>query len=169
MIYEKCRDILLKEFELIQNAVIIQEKIRYAVTDKAWTAFEENLNAMNSIENKLEILENEREHLFNVSNTIVQQKSFSENLDSKGRFYALVELLPVEQRNDLTSIYRSLKLESLKLKIANEDLMNYINGIKTTLQDFFDLAFIEQGGKMYTKNGTHFSHDVRSMVINRSF
>ncbi|MCL2765715.1 MAG: hypothetical protein FWD40_10635 [Treponema sp.] len=169
MIYEKCRDILLQEFELVQNAVAVQEKIRLAVTEREWTVFESNLCAMNAIESKLEDLENERENIFTVARTLAREQSFSENLDAKGRFYSLVTMLPANQRNDLTSIYRSLKLEAIKLKMANEALLSYINGIKSTLKDFFDLAFIERGGKMYTKNGTHFSHDMSSMVLNRSF
>jgi len=169
MIYEKCRDILLQEFELIQNAVIVQEQIRLAVTDREWTVFEDHLSTMNSIECKLETLEFEREQLFTVFKTLVHQQGFSENLDAKGRFFALVSALPETQRNDLTSIYRSLKLEAIKLKIANEALMTYLNGIKSTLKEFIDLAFPQRAGKMYTKEGTHFSNDMRSMVLNRSF
>jgi len=169
MMYEKCRDILLQEFELIENAAAVQEKIRQAVTERKWTIFEDNMSAMNTIEGKLENLELEREVLFSVHQTLTHQKSFSDNLDDKGRFYALVTLLPENQRNELTSIYRSLKFEAMKLKAANESLFSYINGMKSTLQDFIDLAFIERGGKMYTKDGTHFSHDMRSMVLNQSF
>jgi len=169
MIYEKCRDILLQEFELIQNAVIVQENIRMAVIDRQWTVFEGNLSAMNSIENKLVNLEVEREQLFSVYKTLIHQQGFSDNLDDKGRFHALVAILPENQRNDLTSIYRSLKIEAIKLKMANEALLVYINGVKSTLKEFFDLAFPERGGNIYTKSGTHFSNDMRSMVLNRSF
>jgi len=169
MIYEKCREILLKEFELVQNAGIIQEKIRFAVIGREWADFETNLSAMNAIESKLESLENERDQLFSVFKTVKHQQGFSENLDEKGQFYALVSRLPAEQRNDLTSIYRGLKVEAIKLKMANDTLINYVNGIKSTLKEFLDLAFVERGGKMYTKNGTHFSHDMRSMVLNQSF
>ncbi|MCL2443521.1 MAG: hypothetical protein FWD13_08695 [Treponema sp.] len=169
MVYERCRDILMKEFELIQDAVVIQEKIRLAVADREWTVFEENLTAMNAIESKLENLENEREQLFSVFKTIDHQQGFSDNLDAKGRFYAMVSYLPETQRNDLTSIYRSLKLEAIKLKMANESLFAYINGIKSTLKEFFDMAFPERGGNIYTKSGNHFSQDMRSMVLNRSF
>jgi len=169
MIYEKCRNIFLEEFELIQNAAAIQEKIRLAVTERQWTVFEDNLSAMGAIESKLESLERERDILFIVHKTLTHQRNFSESLDAKGRFYALVTLLPEIQRNELTSIYRSLKLEALKLKMANESLFSYINGVKSTLREFIDLAFIERGGKMYTKEGNHFSHDMRSMVLNQSF
>ena len=169
MVYEKCRGILLKEFELIQTALVIQEKIRIAVSDRQWTVFEEILSAINGIEAKLNELEAEREKLFNVSNALLHQQNFSDNLDSRGCFFALTAMLPEDQRYDLTSIYRSLKLEAVKLKIENESLCVYLNGIKSTLREFFDLAFTERGGKMYTKEGTHFSHDLSSMVLNRSF
>ena len=169
MIYEKCRDILLQECELIQNAAVVQEKIRLAVTEREWAVFEDHLSAMNAIESKIETLETEREQLFLVFETLIHQKSFSENLDAKGRFYALVSMLPENQRNDLTSIYRSLKLESIKLRMANDALMTYLSGVKTTLKDFFDLAFPERAGKMYTNRGNHSSNDMRSMVLNRQF
>jgi len=171
MMYEKCRNILLQEFELVQNAVVIQEKIRLAVTERKWTLFEDNLNAMNTIQSALISLESEREELFSVYKTIVSQRNFTERLESAGKecFYSLAALLPENQRNDLTSIYRGLKLEAHKLKLANESLSAYVNTIRSTLRDFLDLALIERGGKMYTKDGTHFSHDMRSMVLNQSF
>jgi len=169
MIYERCRDILLKECELIQNAVVIQEKIRQAAVNKEWAVFEDNLVVMNSIESKMENLEIEREKLFNVFETVLHERSFSENLDAKGRFYKLVAILPEEQRNDLTAIYRSLKIEAFKLRMDNEALMTYLAEIKAVLNDFFSLAFPERCGKMYTKTGNHTSNELRSMVLNRSF
>lgn len=169
MIYEKCRDILLQECEVIQNAVIVQDKIRLAVIEREWMVFEDHLSAMNAIESKLESLETEREKLFTVFEALVHQKSFSENLDAKGRFYSLVNLLPEDQRNDLTSIYRSLRLEALKLRMANDALMTYLNDIRMTLGEFFSSAFPERCGKMYTKEGTQFSSNMSSMVLNRSF
>lgn len=169
MIYEKCRDILLRECELIQNAVVTQEKIRLAVMNKEWAFFEDHVSSMNEIENKIADLESERENLFTVFETIIHQRSFSETLDSKGRFYKLVSTLQEGQRNDLTSIYRSLKLESIKLRMANDALMSYLNGIRSTLKDFIDLAFPDRGGKMYTNQGTHFALDTRSMVLNSQF
>jgi len=169
MIYEKCRDILLKESELIQNAVNIQEKTRQAVTEREWTAFDENISAMNGIKIKLNDLEGERERLFEVAKTLNHQKNFSDSLDSKGRFYAIVSFLPDNQKEELTSIYHSLKMEALKLKIANESLSVYVNGIKNTLREFIDIACTDRGGKMYTKNGKPFSHNVSSFVLNRSF
>jgi hypothetical protein len=167
--YEKCRDILLQECELIQNAAVIHEKIRTAVTGKDWTVFDDQLSAMNEIELKMEVLEKEREQLFVIYEAMVHQNNFSQILDAKGRFYKLVSALPEDQRNELTSIYRGLKMESIKLRMANDTLMTYLNGLKTALKDFFDLAFPDRAVKTYTNHGTHFSHDMRSMVLNSQF
>jgi hypothetical protein len=124
---------------------------------------------MNSIESKMENLENEREKLFSVFDILIHEKGFSENLDTKGRFYSLVSRLPDNQRSELIDIYRSLKHEASKLRIANDSLLTYLNEVKSTLNDFFALAFPEKCGKMYTKNGTQSSNELSSMVLNRSF
>ena len=162
MNYEKCREILLKEFELVQNAAAIQKKIQDAVTAREWTDFEGHFKAMNAVESEIMALENERESLFSAFEA-------PDVNDAKGRFYAMAVALPPEQRNDLTAIYRSLKMEALKLRMANEALESYLGGVKASLSDFFELAFPDRAGKMYTSQGTRLSHDMRSMVLNHRF
>ena len=168
MIYEKCREILLKEYELVQNAAAIQEKLRAAVVGREWTDFEGHFSAMNAVETELAGLEIEREGLFAEFEGSGGRNPLNMK-DAKGRFYAMASHLPENQRNDLTAIYRSLKLEALKLRMANDALAAYLSGIKTTLAEFYALAFPDRGGKLYTNQGTHFSHDMRSMVLNHSF
>ena len=169
MFYEKCREILLLECELIQNAAFTQEKLRVAVMNREWADFESHSNEMNAIEVKMALLENEREQLFTAFETLTRQNTYSGINDAKGRFYRMASFLPESMRSDLTTIYRSLKMEALKLRLANEALMTYMAGIKSTLSEFFSLAFPERAGKLYTPRGTHFSHDMRSMVLNQSF
>jgi hypothetical protein len=168
MIYEKYREVLIRECELIQSAQLIQEKIRNAIINQEWTDFDGHFKFLNAVENELSGLELERSEIcdeFETENNI----RVSAQTDSKGRFYALVSHLCEEQRNELSAIYRSLKLEAIKLRMANDALMSYLTGVKTTINDYFSLAFPERGGKMYTKNGAHFSHDMRNIVLNRSF
>jgi len=171
MIYEKCRDILIRECTLIQEAVVIQEKLRLAVVNREWVEFESRIGNMNEIENKLASLDEEREQLFMVFGVLVQNKNLSiaKAKDAKGRFYEMVSMLPEKQRSDLTAVYRSLKMEALKLRIANEALMTYLSGVRSTYKEFFDVVFPERGGKMYTSDGTHLSSDMRSIVLNQSF
>ena len=169
MFYEKCREILLSECEIIQNAALTQEKLRIAVMNREWTDFETHSSEMNVIEIKMTALESERDKIFTAFEALTRLNTYTGINDAKGRFYAMASFLPEEQRNDLTAIYRSLKMETLKLRLANEALMTYMAGIKSTLSEFFSLAFPQRAGKLYTPQGTHFSHDMRSMVLNQSF
>jgi len=169
MMYEKCRDILLRECELIQNAGVIQEKIRQSVLDRKWADFQEHINEMNNIENNIAGLENEREQLFTAFDALTNHNNFSATYDPKRRFYAMASLLPENQRNELTEIYRSLRLEAMKLRIANEVLMTYLVHVKSTIKEFFDLAFPERAAKVYTNQGILPAQDMRSLVVNQSF
>ena len=169
MIYERCKDILLREHELVQEAVSVHEKLSQAVISREWASFNGYASVMNEIENKLVSLEDERSLLFSSFEAIVRNNFLGGAKDDKSRFYTMVSVLPENQRNDLTAIYRSLKLETLKLRTANEALIAYMAGIKSTLKEFFEITFPDRAVKMYTKDGTHHSHDMRSMVLNQSF
>jgi hypothetical protein len=169
MIYEKCRDILLRECEVLREAAVIQEKLRMAVINREFDGFEDHINAMNEIERNITVLENEREQLFTLFEALIRQSYFTDTKDDKGRFYAMVCHLPEAQRNELTGIYRGLKMETLKLRVANEAFMVYLTGIKSTFKEFFDLVFPDRALKMYASNGMHLSNDMRSMVLNQSF
>jgi hypothetical protein len=168
MIYEKYREVLLRECELVISARTVQDKIRESIANQEWTDFEGHFKFLNAIESGLTGLELERNEIcdeFEAEKNI----KVSAQTDAKGRFYALVSHLCEKERNELSAVYRNLKLEVLKLKMANEALMAYLIGIRTTINDFISLAFPERAGKTYTKNGSHFSHDMRSIVLNRNF
>jgi hypothetical protein len=177
MIFEKCRDILLAESELVQKIAALQKIIRNAVEKREWAGFEDNFKAMNVMGSELAALEKEREALFFADEAAPDTQCRTEKAvlpvelagGDKGCFYAMTAKLPVEQRNELTAIYRSLKLESLGLRMSNETFMNYLAEARTAIADFFEMAFPDRGGKIYTQRGIPFSHDMRSMVLDRRF
>jgi hypothetical protein len=166
MEFEKCRDILLQESELVQQAAALQQLIRNAVEQREWNDFESHFSAMGNIESRLAALEREREELFAVFASSPGEDSPNLN-DDKGRFYAFAARLPLEERNELTAIYRGLKLEALKLRLSNETLMAYLGQMRTTIAGFFELAFPDRGGRIYSPQGLPLPHDMRSMVLNR--
>jgi hypothetical protein len=170
MIYEKCRDILLRQYEFLKTASVIQEKVRVAVINKEWTDFEGHISAMNIIENKMIDLENERQQFFSAFEALIRQNYFIDDSDPRGKFYSVISHLPDAQRDELTTIYRNLKYEALKVRLANDSLMTYLITVRSTLKEFFDLAFPERaGGKFYTRDGAQQVNDMRSMVLNQSF
>jgi hypothetical protein len=158
MVFERCKDILLRESELVQRIADLQNLIYEAVLNREWADFEDRFFALSGIGEEFTALETMRERLF------------SENQGSdRPSFYALTAQLPPEQRSELTEIYRSMKLEVLKVRMSGETLMAYIAGARATMAGFFEIAFPDRGGKMYTPHGIPVSHDMRSMVLNRTF
>jgi hypothetical protein len=166
MFFEQCRTILLAESELIQQAAALQRMVENAVKTREWAGFEALFDDFNAIAGKIAVLEQAREGLF------AEYAGSGQPLDppdDKGRFYALASRLPAAERGELTAMYRSLKLESLKLRAASEALSAYLAGARATLSGFFEIAFPDLGGKIYTQQGAPLSHDMRSMVLNRVF
>jgi hypothetical protein len=158
MVFERCKDILLKESELVQRIAGLQNLIYEAVINREWADFEDRFFALSGMREEFTALETMREQLF------------SENQGAEWpSFYALTAQLPPEQRNELTEIYRSMKLEVLRVRMSGETLMAYIAGARATMAGFFEIAFPDRGGKMYTPHGIPVSHDMRSMVLNRTF
>lgn len=156
---------MLQECALVQEAAAVQRLIRHAVEEREWSDFESHFSAMAALEGRLAALEREREELFAAFEPALED---SPNLDDdKGRFYAFAARLPIEARNELTAIYRGLKLEALKLRLSNETLMAYLGEMRATMAGFFELAFPDRGGRIYTPRGLPVSHDMRSMVLNR--
>ena len=159
MVFEQCREILLKESELVQRIAGLQKLIREAVTHREWTDFESHFKALGELREEIAALESERERFF--SEMTGRTGDFS--------FYAFAARLPVERRAELTAIYRNLKLETLRVQMSGEALMTYITEVRVVLAGFFEVAFPDRGGKIYTPHGRSISHDMRSMVLNRSF
>jgi hypothetical protein len=169
MFFERCADILARENELVQRAAVLVAITRQAVINKEWAGFESHLGELNAAEKEIACLERLREALFDEWEAAEGQKTKPAPEDAKGRFYALASRLAPEKRSELTAIYRSLKLEALKLRMANETLIGYLSGAMSTLAGFFDAAFPDRGGRIYTKSGAAVFHDMRSMVLNRAF
>jgi len=159
MVFEKCKAILLKEYELVRRIAGLQNLVYEAVINRDWNGFEANFSKLGKIGEEFTVLEHERERVF--AGILVEA-------DASAKFYSLTAGLPTEQRNELAEIYRNLKLETLKVRIAGETIMNYIAGARTTVAGIFEIAFPDRKGKIYTPYGTPVSHDMRSMVLNRT-
>ena len=159
MEFEKCRDILLQETALIRQVACLQEQIKEAVISRDWTDFENHFSVLAEIGDEFAGLESDREKLF----------ADERGDDQKGRFYAFAVRFPEVQRNELTTIYRTLKLETLRIQAAGEALKNFFAGASAALAGFFEIAFPDRGGKIYTPYGKPMAHDMRSMILNRVF
>ncbi|MCL2008007.1 MAG: hypothetical protein FWG77_07965 [Treponema sp.] len=154
--YENCVTILSGEIELLKEISTIHEKVRQAVMDKEWSDFEERTNEINKLGDEFVRLENERLMLFSGE-------------DEEKSFYASIMDLPADQRQELSALYRELKMETLKMRALNENFLDYISEAKTLAASYLEAIYPARGGKLYTRKGDKVSQDLRSMVINNRF
>ena len=167
MLFNECKNILLQEIALIQRIEALQNVIREAVMNREWVDFDGHFKDLNGAREEFAVLESKRERLFAGIHAV--QDEFCLEQDGTGKFYAFAAQFPAEQRSELTGIYRDLKQEALKVQAAGDALMGYIAGVRATMAGFFEIAFPDRGGKLYTPHGIPVSHDMRSMVLNRCF
>jgi len=160
MVFEMCRDILLKESELVQKIAGLQNLVWEAVIKRDWADFEGYFSELGKIGEEFSALEAERERFF--------AEFQGESGESSG-FYALAARFPDNERAEITEIYRNLKLETMRVQMMGETLMGYIADARATITGFFEIAFPGRGGRIYTPYGVPVSHDMRSMVLNQCF
>jgi hypothetical protein len=159
-VYAVCSQVLGREIELLCDIEAAQKRVWDAVVKREWTDFEALMAGMGLIGAELGRLEDQRMGL-------VKELT----ADSGGRgddFYALTAPLPAPERHELTEKYRGLKMAGLRVRMANESLLAYMAGIKTTMAGFIEAAFPDRKGRVYSRSGAVVPQDMRSMVLNRS-
>jgi hypothetical protein len=157
--------VLEQERELVGEIAGMQALIRKAVINRQWPAFEAHLEALNQIGARLLELERERAGIF---------ASFSGNRPWKpgeeaAGFYALVSRFPPDERKAVTNVYRNLKIESMKARMASDGLLNYLGEASQLISSFLDAAFPDRKGRLYSRSGAQVQADMRSMVLDRHF
>jgi hypothetical protein len=166
---EKYRDILKREIEILGNISFIQDLVRNAVVNREWADFESLLDKMHEQGSEFELLEAERAGLFA---DFVPEKDRNEDRHKNTEavnFYTLISRFPENNRKELTELYRKLKLETLKTRMANDSLLRYLNEGRAVIAAFLEAAFPDRKGKLYSRLGKQVQADMRSMVVNCSF
>ena len=160
MEFERCRDILVKEGELVGRIGGLQDVVYAAVAERDWSGFESKLGELDGLGRELEGLEREREGLF---------AEAPGDADGRKDFYATVSGFPEDRRREITDAYRSLKVMTVRVKSAGETLMGYISAQRATMAGFFDAAFPDRAAKTYSPYGKQVSDDMSSMVLSRHY
>lgn len=156
--FEQKRDVLKQEDELLLRIIETQDAVKNAITARAWTDVETLNLSLETYKEKIDALEAERLSLFGASP------------DAEGKtphFYAMVSRLPEDERTELSELYRSVKDRALKVRIANESLLLYINEARATMDDFMKTAFPDRKGGVYSKQGKKVSSDMRSLILDQ--
>ncbi|MDR1429656.1 MAG: hypothetical protein LBI85_05155 [Spirochaetaceae bacterium] len=157
-----CLEILNEEIAILEELVLSQDLVRQAVIAREWADFEGKIDELNRRSFRFEELESERSRLF--TRFLPEGGEKDEDLG----FYSLISRLPLEQRSIFADRFRQVKLLILRIRLANESLLRYIEEARATVTDFLDAAFPDRRGRFYTRRGKAVASDMRSMVLDRS-
>ena len=157
----RCADILRQETALLERLAAAQEVVRNAVFAREWTDLETMLARLAAYGSDFELLEAERVRIF------AEFARSPQDRESVG-FYALASRLSEADRRELTELYRRLKLDALKVRLANDALATYLADARTTLSGFMDAAFPDRKGRIYSRRGRAVHPEMRSIVLDRS-
>jgi len=151
--YARCVGVLSGEIEILNKISAVQSKVRQAVMSREWADFDENEKELNSLGVEFERLEGERATLF----------------PAETPFYDAILELPIEERVELSRLYRELKTETMKMRALNETFLVYLNEAKGLATAYLEAVCPARGGKLYTRKGHKVSQDLRSIVVNNRY
>jgi hypothetical protein len=158
-VYDACSQVLGRETELLCDIEAAQKRVWDAVVKREWADFEALMAGMGKIGAELGRLEDER--------TGLVRELAADSGGGGDDFYGMAALLPARERHELMEKYRGLKMAGLRVRTANESLVAYMAGIKTTMAGFIEAAFPDRKGRVYSRSGAVVPQDMRSMVLNR--
>ena len=159
--FDRCVAVLTGEIELLKKISEAQDLVRQAVINKEWEEFDNKTADVSSLGEEFALLEEERIDLFAALNEL----SGGGNTEDRP-FYTLISRLPPEENQELSGLYRELKMETLKIRSTNASLLSYINEAKVMASAYIEAVCPARGGKLYTRKGRRVSQDLKSMVIN---
>ena len=129
---------------------------------REWADYDEEMAALNRLSDEFEAMEAERIALFRTMGA-----DHFPGKDHVPSFYSLAVKLPENERRELSAMYRSLKLETLKIRAANSSFLQYLNEAKTMTAAFLEAAFPDRYGRLYSRKGTQvMSQQPRNMMLN---
>ena len=168
--FTRCVAVLTGEIKIIKKIFVAQENVRQAVMSREWADFDEKTIEVNRLGEEFTILEDERALLFSaLADALKGSGSTGAVTNTERSFYSLIMGLPIEERRELSGLYRELKMETLKIRALNETFLAYLNEAKSLTTAYLEAVCPAMGGKLYTRKGRRVSHDLRSIVINNRF
>uniref|UniRef100_A0A7C3IL03 Flagellar protein FlgN n=1 Tax=Gracilinema caldarium TaxID=215591 RepID=A0A7C3IL03_9SPIR len=158
----ECISILQKEIALLERLAAAQDVVSQAVFSRDWTDMDALFKRLEEYSNEFEALEKERTSIFS---GLGRELGFEHERLS---FYTLATRLEQETRRQMTDLYRRLKLDILKIRLANENLNQYIATNRSVISEFLQAAFPDRKGKLYSRHGREIHAEMRSIVLDRS-
>jgi hypothetical protein len=160
--YTECVLILEQEIELLEKISVLQVQVQNAIINRDWTDFEGLFGSLAAIGDKFESLDLKRVEIFARFASEVGLKN------TGAGFYSYVARLPEAERQELSELYRCIKMRTVKVRLANDAITDYLSETQAVVSGFLEAVFPDRRGRIYSRQGTQVAPDMRGVALNRS-
>ncbi|MDR2500057.1 MAG: hypothetical protein LBD37_03115 [Treponema sp.] len=180
--YEACLSLLTQEQEYLEAVAGLQRLAREAAVARDWHEFETLLGCLERMGGEFEVLDQERTRVFALLGG--GSREWAPDGDEVGRpgagampeeysqaeqrgFYALIAAFPDAQRRAAAEVYRRLKEECLRIRLANVSLLGYLREARAVAEGFLSAVFPARKHTTYSRRGRQVEADARCMILNQ--
>ena len=151
---------LQQQIQLLDLLSQSEHQLQHAVMHKDWQSLETTIARLYELSNQVYKCEQVRHREF----TALRE---SMGLPETARFSALLADLSAEERLEIASLYRRLKISVLRVQTLTEGLDSYLNSTVQTMQQIVQELFPSTRGGVYSKDGNLNGTQPPAMVINQ--
>jgi len=154
-------DVMKRELELLTLYAVHEEKIQAFMRNKNWKTLEKHIRDMDALSLSVQAVEEERVAAFHAA-----RKGLG--LPEDTGFYQLAVRYPDAEREELSLLYRSLKLALLRIHGVTECINSYsrtaIDMVQQALKDLFPY----RKGHIYSRKGKALPVEGDPLVVSRT-
>ncbi|AFG36887.1 flagellar export chaperone FlgN [Spirochaeta africana] len=150
---------LQQQVQLLESLAGCEHRMQQAVMRKNWHELDESLHQLQTISEEIHRCEQDREQSFA---SLCRQL----NLPESSRFAQVVGHLPDENRREITSLYRRLKIAVLRVQTITSGVDAYINTTVETMNQIVEEVFPGARGSVYSRDGSVYGKQPPAMVVN---
>ena len=154
------KESLARQAELMLEFGEREHELQQAVLDRDWPAMDALVPRMESLSRELAALDARRHELFLEAKAEV-------GLPEEASFSEYAQLVPADDRRELTSLFRSLQVSVLRVKSVTRGIDSYVRGNLRTTNEMLGTLFPDQKGTIYSRHGRRSPADGRAFVLDR--
>ena len=157
---DELKEILKTQILLLENLAEEEGKLQTAVMDRDWTGLERVITDMTVFSEAAEEMEELRHRCYtDLRSTVGAGKGDG--------FAAIIGRLPIEERKELSGLYRKLKVAVMTVRSLTSGIGAYVAATGNTLRGIIEEIHPHQKGTLYSRHGHADRGDQSAMVVNQ--
>ena len=153
-------DSMTKEHELLVHFKSTEDEMTDAIRRKDVSKLETCIKAMAELSDVLVAIEEKRNTVFSTV-----REEFGEPPDAS--FYQVIVHLPTDMRDQLSELYRSLKITVVGIQAVTSCIDEQVRSATGTMQQILNELFPHRKGNMYSREGRRRETDSNPLVVNQ--